>query len=558
MAIFNKAKANRIKMQVKNPDNTFSENIPITDSSSVVVDNDNEIFLDETLNDINVNITNVNEYIDSVLEGPSNTYIHPYTGYKIYDIAAGDGYSYMAIGNTFQSFTHTGSTQEITQNNSPTSAITYRYSERTITTEPLATMSAGYGVAKHIGYNTVVYAEGPVITCVNYANKGIKSKNMFSIVSGREGVISDLDVIIPSNYTGSTNDTIYAVCVGKPGSGDDYATLGIIKFTPFNTNTQHTTVTSRLQTTTTAMPASVKVTQNKIFVAYSFYIDVFNFNTSNMSLTSDTKFAFDTKNVEIINIELINNDNSILVAYNDGTTPKIIRLEYNATSKQITKNSSFNYTAYSGGTIRGMVKDKNENIYVVYSDGKLIRYDLSLNNLWEYDWGINSVPSSLAIDDEMNYIVIGAENGQFETVKVNLIESAVMSLNLLDSRTMSIRSELLSVEEGSLIEKIEVCQLNGEIELTGDIVGNTTLVADNTCLTDPDSSSHGESHKIVLEASLSSDATIDKDITAEDEDYQVVNKKYVDNAITEAPEDMVVSETVPTNLAVGGIWIKPM
>ena len=87
-----------------------------------------------------------------------------------------------------------------------------------------------------------------------------------------------------------------------------------------------------------------------------------------------------------------------------------------------------------------------------------------------------------------------------------------------------LNSEINPLKDGSAIKKISLNQLDGTLSLDGEVTGSALLTPNNTSLNNA---------KITITTSLNNNATIDKDISSNDSDYQVANKKYVlDNRIS--------------------------
>ena len=345
------------------------------------------------------------------------------------------------------------------------------------------------------GNGNILTAKGNALIETSYYLTASYKRLMFSDTDQYITAVATYDLGSSVVVAIGTNTGRIGLFKYKPGSSTDfissYAFTSTVESTSPNTTLD---ITNKLYIYNNNPITDILLTSDKLIIG--------NSNTSGtVGSASIFSYSISSSNTSIIlvgsvsatagrevGIDLVDNGTDLIIAFMNGSYNKYILDNPNTTGMSYNQQRP-------GIDLTDMVTDNDENIYLLYSDGLLRKVNYADVKLWDYQTKINGIPLSMSIDKDNHYIVVCNTNGQFEIISYMTGKNLVKST---ESALMMLKAQVLP---GDYIKKIEVCQLNGTLELDGDITGSVDLKADNSCLIDPDDDP--TVHKIKIDTKLS-------------------------------------------------------
>ncbi len=345
------------------------------------------------------------------------------------------------------------------------------------------------------GNGNILTAKGNALIETSYYLTASYKRLMFSDTDQYITAVATYDLGSSVVVAIGTNTGRVGLFKYKPGSNTDfissYAFTSTVESKSPNTTLD---ITNKLYIYNNNPITDILLTSDKLIIG--------NSNTSGtVGSASIFSYSISSTNTSIIlvgsvsatagrevGIDLVNNGTDLIIAFMNGSYNKYILDNPNTTGMSYNQQRP-------GIDLIDMVTDNDENIYLLYSDGLLRKVNYADVKLWDYQTKISGIPLSMSIDKDNHYIVVCNTNGQFEIISYMTGKNLVKST---ESALMMLKAQVLP---GDYIKKIEVCQLNGTLELDGDITGSVDLKADNSCLIDPDDDP--TVHKIKIDTRLS-------------------------------------------------------
>ena len=424
--------------------------------------------------DSNDSVVNI-DYLDKYINGPKSIDIGSTVSQSASALCTVNTRIFIGSTNKVESFFSTGAKERETTANMENATLVPAITE--------------------CGNDNILTAKGNALIETSYYLTTSYKRLMFSDTDQYITAVATYDLGSSVVVAIGTNTGKVGLFKYKPGSSTDfissYAFTSTVESTSPNTTLD---ITNKLYIYNNNPITDILLTSDKLIIG--------NSNTSGtIGSASIFSYSISSSNTSIIlvgsvsatagrevGIDLVDNGTDLIIAFMNGSYNKYILDNPN------TSGMSYNQQR-PGIDLIDMVTDNDENIYLLYSDGLLRKVNYADVKLWDYQTKINGIPLSMSIDKDNHYIVVCNTNGQFEIISYMTGKNLVKST---ESALMMLKAQVLP---GDYIKKIEVCQLNGTLELDGDITGSVDLKADNSCLIDPDDDP--TVHKIKIDTRLS-------------------------------------------------------